>query len=50
MNKVLNRHYLNVHQDVALLSEWLVIEKNEAGKVMIPWDEIDVRLPLSAAA
>jgi hypothetical protein len=39
-----------VHQDVALLSEWLVVEKDENGKVFVPWDEIDVRLPLQAAA
>ncbi len=48
--KRLNRHYRNVHQDVALLSEWLVVEKDAQGKVLIPWDEIDVRLPLQAAA
>lgn len=48
--KRLDRHYRNVHQDVALLSEWLVIEKDEHGKVFVPWDEIDVRLPLAAAA
>ena len=48
--KQLDRHYRNVHQDVALLSEWLVIDRNEAGKIMVPWDEIDVRLSLSAAA
>jgi predicted transcriptional regulator len=48
--KRLDRHYRNVHQDVTLLSEWLVIEKDEQGKVCVPWDEIDVRLPLQAAA
>nr|CAA6828623.1 MAG: Predicted transcriptional regulator [uncultured Thiotrichaceae bacterium] len=48
--KRLDRHYRNVHQDVSLLSEWLVIEKNDQGKVHVPWDEIDVRLPLPAAA
>lgn len=48
--KCLDRHYRNVHQDVSLLSEWLVIEKNDENKVHVPWDEIDVRLPLSAAA
>ena len=44
--KHLNRHYRNVHQDVAALIEWMVIEKNEAGKVFVPWDEIDVQFPL----
>lgn len=48
--KRLDRHYRNVHQDVALLAEWLVIEKDEQGKIFIPWDEIDVRLPLQVAA
>ena len=48
--KRLDRHYRNVHQDVRLLGEWLVIEKNDANKVHVPWDEIDVKLPLSTAA
>lgn len=48
--KRLDRHYRNVHQDVALLSEWLVIEKDAHGRVFVPWDEIDVRLPLLQAA
>lgn len=29
---------------------WMVVEKDSDGKVLIPWDEIDVRLPLSLAA
>ena len=48
--KRLNRHYRNVHQDVTLLNEWLVIEKDEHGKVFVPWDKIDVKLPLLIAA
>lgn len=48
--KRLDRHYRNVHQDVALLPEWLVIEKDAQGKAFVPWDEIDVRLPLAVAA
>ena len=44
--KRLSRHYRNVHKDVAALSEWMVIEKDESGKVFVPWDEIDVRWPL----
>ncbi len=42
--------YSNVHKDVTVLSAWLVIEKDEAGKVFVPWDEIDVRWPLLKAA
>ncbi len=48
--KQLKRNYSNVHKDVTVLSEWLVIEKDEAGKVFVPWDEIDVRWPLKKAA
>jgi len=48
--KHLNRHCCSVYQDIALLSEWPVIEKDGHGKVFMPWDEIDVQLPLQAAA
>ena len=44
--KSLSRHYRNVHKDVTALVEWMVIEKDESGKVFVPWDEIDVRWPL----
>lgn len=48
--KSLNRHYRNVHKDVSILSDWLVISKNESGKVYVPWDEIDVRMALAKQA
>lgn len=48
--KRLDRHYRNVHKDVTALMEWTVIEKNEDGHVQVPWDEINVRWPLRAAA
>lgn len=44
--KRLKRHYRNVHKDVTALMQWTVIEKNDAGRVFVPWDEIDVRWPL----
>ena len=44
--KRLGRYYRNVHKDVTALMQWLVIEKDEAGRVFVPWDEIDVRWPL----
>ena len=44
--KRLGRHYRNVHKDVTALIEWTVIEKDGAGRVFVPWDEIDVRWPL----
>ena len=48
--KNLRRHYRNVHKDVTALTEWMVLEKDEQGRVFVPWDEIDVRLPLLKAA
>jgi predicted transcriptional regulator len=44
--KRLGRHYRNVHKDVTAMIEWTVIDKDEAGRVFVPWDEIDVRWPL----
>lgn len=44
--KLLSRHYRNVHKDVTVMMEWMVIEKDEANRVFVPWDEIDVRWPL----
>ncbi len=48
--KKLGRHFRNVHKDVTSLTEWMVLEKDEQGRVFVPWDEIDVRLPLLKAA
>jgi predicted transcriptional regulator len=48
--KRLHRHYRNVHKDVSILSEWLVVSKDESGKVYVPWDEIDVRMALAKQA
>ena len=44
--KQLGRRYRNVHKDVVALMEWTVIEKDAAGRVFVPWDEIKVRWPL----
>ncbi len=48
--KHLGRHYRNVHKDVTALMEWTVIDKDEDGRVFVPWDEIDVRWPLKRRA
>lgn len=44
--KQLGRHYSNVHADVTALVDWLAIEKDDEGRVYVPWDEIDVHWPL----
>lgn len=48
--KRLSRYYRNVHKDVSILSEWLVIGRDESGKIYVPWDEIDVRMALAKQA
>ncbi|CCD30061.1 conserved cytoplasmic hypothetical protein [Candidatus Glomeribacter gigasporarum BEG34] len=47
--KQLHRHYRNVYKDIQALMEWSVVEKDGDGHVSIPWDAIDVRLPLKRA-
>lgn len=42
----LHRNYKNVHEDVSALMQWETIRRDEQGRVFVPWDEIDLRLPL----
>ena len=46
----LGRNYSNVHADIGKLLELGLVEKNEAGKVFVPWDEVQIRLTLGGAA
>jgi predicted transcriptional regulator len=46
--KTLGRDYKNVRLDVKTLEEWGIIERDEAGRVLVPWDEIDVKVLLAA--
>jgi predicted transcriptional regulator len=48
--KVAARNYSNVHTDVARLLELGLIERREDETVFVPFDEIDIRLPLATAA
>lgn len=48
--KHLRRHYRNVYKDVTVLMEWMVIDKDEGGRVFVPWDEIAVRWLLTRQA
>lgn len=42
----LHRNYKNVHDDVAALMQWDTVRRDEDQRVFVPWDEIDLRLPL----
>ncbi len=48
----LGRDYKNVHGDVEKLAEWLAIDRDDSGKVVVPYAEIvlEMRLPDRAAA
>jgi predicted transcriptional regulator len=50
--RTLERDYKNVHADVAALSEWLAVQRDEDGRVSVPWAEIivDMKLPAQLAA
>ena len=36
--------------DVAALQEWTVVERRADGRLWVPWDEVDMRLPLAQQA
>lgn len=48
--KHLGRNYSNVHSDIGKLLELGIVEKDAKGRVFVPWDEIDVHLPLQRLA
>jgi predicted transcriptional regulator len=48
--KRLGRNYSNVHADVKRLLALGLIERNAARRVVVPWAEIRIRLPLADAA
>jgi predicted transcriptional regulator len=46
--KHLHRHYKNVFQDVKALESAALVEKTEAGKYCVPWDEFTATVRLAA--
>jgi predicted transcriptional regulator len=46
--KTLHRQYRNVHTDVKELEMIGLVEKNEAGLYLVPWDEISAVIKLAA--
>lgn len=45
--KQLSRNYSNVHADVQKLVEHGLVDKDEEGRVFVPWDDIVVRVDAS---
>jgi predicted transcriptional regulator len=46
--KHLERDYKNVHGDVKTLEELGLIERTAAGRIEVPWDEIEAHMRLAA--
>jgi len=44
------RNYSNVHADVGRLEELGLIERTEAGQVSVPFDAVEILMPLARAA
>lgn len=48
--KAAGRNYSNVHADVARLTELGLVHRTDNDSVMVPFSEVDIRLPLATAA
>lgn len=44
------RDYENVHGAIVALSEWLAVENDQDSCLLVPWEEIGLRLPLQHKA
>lgn len=45
--KAAERNYSNVHTDVARLEELGLIERTDAGEVSVPYESVEILLPLA---
>jgi predicted transcriptional regulator len=48
LSRQLNRNYSNVHEDVQLLLRIGLLDKDKNDKIYVPWDELNICLPLAA--
>jgi predicted transcriptional regulator len=48
--KAAERNYSNVHTDIARLEELGLVERDEASSVMVPFDAVEIRVPLARVA
>ncbi len=48
--RALGRDVRRVHDDTMVMVEWGIVERNEAGKVFVPFDVIHIDFDLRAAA
>ena len=48
--KAAERNYSNVHTDVSRLEELGLIERNDDGAVLVPYDAVEILLPFAQVA
>ena len=48
--KAAERNYSNVHSDVGRLEQLGLIERGEAGSISVPYESVEIRLPLAQVA
>lgn len=48
--KAAERNYSNVHSDVARLEELGLVERTEDGSVFVPFDSVEILVPLAQVA
>lgn len=48
--KAAERNYSNVHSDVARLEELGLVERTEEGSVSVPFDSVEILVPLAQVA
>lgn len=47
--KAAERNYSNVHTDVARMEELGLIDRNEAGEILVPYESVEIVVPLARA-
>jgi predicted transcriptional regulator len=50
LTRALGRDVRRVHDDVAVLIDWFIVERDEAGRVFVPYDIVRIGAEVRAAA
>jgi predicted transcriptional regulator len=50
LTRALGRDVRRVHDDVAVLIDWWIVERNDEGKIFVPYDVIKIDADVRAAA
>jgi predicted transcriptional regulator len=50
LTRALGRDVRRVHDDIAVLIDWFIVERDEAGRVFVPYDIVRIGAEVRAAA